>query len=78
MTIRTQLDEEFTVFVKEIEPRLSYALAAAYVSVDGEEWHAMDPQPLPRNGGFIHSWGNRLLVFGEDSNMVGTVEIRGG
>lgn len=37
VTVRTQPDDEFTVFVKEIEPRLSYALAAAYGVEVGRE-----------------------------------------
>jgi RNA polymerase sigma-70 factor (ECF subfamily) len=37
MNVQTDVDAEFTVFVKETEPRLSYALAAAYGVEVGRE-----------------------------------------
>jgi len=35
--VRPEVDDEFTVFVKDIEPRLSFALAAAYGVEVGRE-----------------------------------------
>ena len=36
-TVRTQVDEDFVVFVKEVEPRLALALTAAYGPEVGRE-----------------------------------------
>ncbi len=49
-----------------------------YVSVDGEEWHAIDPPPSRQLSFPDLIWGNRILDFGENSNWVGTVDISHG
>ena len=49
-----------------------------YVSVDGEEWHAIDPPPSIDWPIPLAPWGNRLLIFGEESNWIGTVDISDG
>jgi DNA-directed RNA polymerase specialized sigma24 family protein len=65
--VRTQIDDEFTVFVKEVEPRLSLALVAAYGPEVGREvtsdalayaWeHWTDVQEMENAAGYLYRVG---------------------
>ena len=67
LTVRPQFDNGFTVFVKEIEPRLSYALAAAYGVEVGREsaadalayaWeHWSEVQEMGNPAGYLYRVG---------------------
>lgn len=67
LTVRPRVDEEFTVFVREVEPRLSYALAAAYGPEIGREsaadalayaWeHWTEVQRMQNPAGYLYRVG---------------------
>ncbi len=47
---------------------------------DGQEWHAVDfPPMIGRKGGWrvgpFVVWGNRVIVFGDQLNWVGTLDL---
>ncbi len=66
-SVQAGVDDEFTVFVKEMEPRLSYALAAAYGIEVGREstadalayaWeHWSKVRPMANPGGYLYRVG---------------------
>jgi hypothetical protein len=52
------------------------AANAHYVSADGTEWHESHDAGTPmRHFETPLAWGDRMLIFGSDSNWVGTVEL---
>ena len=53
-------------------------ITEAHVSLDGEEWQAIDPPPSTDGSLVDLVWENRLLIFGEDSNWLGTLDFGGG
>lgn len=65
--MRSRVDEEFTAFVKQMEPRLSYALAAAYGVETGREstadalayaWeHWSELRGMKNPGGYLYRVG---------------------
>jgi DNA-directed RNA polymerase specialized sigma24 family protein len=65
--VRTRVDHEFTVFVEEVEPRLTVALAAAYGPEVGKEstadalayaWeHWSDVQQMHNPAGYLYRVG---------------------
>jgi hypothetical protein len=49
--------------------------ATSSFSLDGQDWYPVEITPaLGRDLGPPVAWGNRLLIFGQDSNWVGTVD----
>jgi hypothetical protein len=51
-------------------------LALSLFSPDGTAWHPVEiPGEVRRDSGLPVAWGNRLLIFGQDSNWVGTVDM---
>jgi hypothetical protein len=50
------------------------SVVESFFSLDGEEWHPVEiPADVSRDFGLPVAWGNRLLMLGQDSNWVGTV-----
>jgi hypothetical protein len=56
----------------------SGGINAHYVSTDGTGWHESNDSGTPAQFEAPVAWGDRMLIFGPDSNWVGTVDQASG